>query len=267
MKAVLTLIIAAAVAPGALMITDYCVVVAHRGASRDAPENTIPAFELAWEQGADAVEADFRQAACGSIVCIHDATTGRCWDGDLEVSATGLDALQGLKPPENWHAQYPDVTIPTLADVLAVVPPGKKIYIEIKTDESIVPQILADVSSSALYYRQVVFISFSTAALRAVEQTEPATKTLWLCWLESGRNGQANPSLSSVLGTLHEIGADGVSTNSAATDRAFVAGVTAAGYEHHVWTVNDVATATQFIEWGSTSVTSDYPDILDSMRD
>src|SRR5688500_13124508 len=47
-------------------------IVAHRGASHDAPENTLASFRLAWEQGADAIEGDFRLTRDGEIVCIHD---------------------------------------------------------------------------------------------------------------------------------------------------------------------------------------------------
>ena len=56
------------------------LVVAHRGASFHAPENTLPAFKLAWEQGADAIEADFLLTKDGHIVCIHDRTTKRFCD-------------------------------------------------------------------------------------------------------------------------------------------------------------------------------------------
>ena len=52
-------------------------LVAHRGASHDAPENTLPAFELAWKQGADAIEGDFHLTSDGKIVCIHDFDTKR----------------------------------------------------------------------------------------------------------------------------------------------------------------------------------------------
>ena len=61
------------------------LIVAHRGASHDAPENTLSAFLLAWEQGADAVEGDFLLTRDGQIVCIHDKTTrrtsGQDWKG------------------------------------------------------------------------------------------------------------------------------------------------------------------------------------------
>jgi len=53
------------------------LVVAHRDASFDVPENTLPAFKLAWEQGADAIEGDFLLTKDGHIVCIHDRTTKR----------------------------------------------------------------------------------------------------------------------------------------------------------------------------------------------
>lgn len=53
------------------------IIVAHRGASKAAPENTLKAFHLAWEQGADAIEGDFHLTKDGKIVCIHDGNTKR----------------------------------------------------------------------------------------------------------------------------------------------------------------------------------------------
>ena len=61
------------------------LIVAHRGASSDAPENTLRAFRLGWEQGADAIEADFHLTRDGQLVCMHDATTGRTANADWKV--------------------------------------------------------------------------------------------------------------------------------------------------------------------------------------
>ena len=61
------------------------LIVAHRGASRDAPSNTIPAFQLAWKQGADAIEGDFHLSKDGEIVCFHDADTKRVAGTQLVV--------------------------------------------------------------------------------------------------------------------------------------------------------------------------------------
>ena len=72
------------------------LVVAHRGASRDAPENTLAAFKLAWEQGADAIEGDFLLTKDNKIVCIHDKSTGRLADRKLIVKESTLSQLREL---------------------------------------------------------------------------------------------------------------------------------------------------------------------------
>ena len=71
-------------------------MVAHRGESYDAPENTLPAFKLAWEQGADAIEGDFILTKDGHIVCIHERTTKRFCDQDLVVAKSTLKQLKAL---------------------------------------------------------------------------------------------------------------------------------------------------------------------------
>jgi glycerophosphoryl diester phosphodiesterase len=64
------------------------MIVAHRGASKEAPENTLPAFELAWKQGADAIEGDFHLTQDGHIVCIHDGNTKQVADTNLVIRNT-----------------------------------------------------------------------------------------------------------------------------------------------------------------------------------
>ena len=69
-------------------------VIAHRGASYDAPENTLAAFRLAWQQGADGIEGDFYLTADGEIVCLHDSDTGRTGDRKLSVGQSTLAELR-----------------------------------------------------------------------------------------------------------------------------------------------------------------------------
>ena len=70
------------------------MIVAHRGASGEAPENTIPAFNLAWKQGADAIEGDFHLTKDGHVVCIHDANTKKVAGKNLVVKDTTLAELK-----------------------------------------------------------------------------------------------------------------------------------------------------------------------------
>ena len=107
------------------------IVIAHRGASHDAPENTLEAFRLAWEQGADAIEGDFRLTADRRIVCIHDATTARTGDRTLRVSRSRFDALRRVDVGAWKGARWRGASIPSLEEVLACVPAGKRLFIEL----------------------------------------------------------------------------------------------------------------------------------------
>ena len=117
------------------------MIVAHRGASKQAPENTIPAFKLAWEQGTDAIEGDFQLTKDGAIVCIHDKDTKRVAGVKKIVEDTTLEELRKLDVGawfgENWRG----TVIPLISEVLAAIPDGKKIYIEIKSGPEILPKL------------------------------------------------------------------------------------------------------------------------------
>jgi glycerophosphoryl diester phosphodiesterase len=126
------------------------LIVAHRGASHDAPENTLAAFKLAWEQGADAVEGDFMLTADGEIVCFHDKTTKRLTDQDLEVSKTTLAELQNLDLG-SWKDQaFEETKIPVLSEVLATLPEGKQIFVEIKCGPEIIQPLVAELNQGGL---------------------------------------------------------------------------------------------------------------------
>ncbi len=72
------------------------MIVAHRGASGDAPENTLASFSLAWQQDADAIEGDFHLTSDGHIVCIHDSDTNRVSGTRLVINKSTLKELQEL---------------------------------------------------------------------------------------------------------------------------------------------------------------------------
>ncbi|TFH08553.1 MAG: hypothetical protein E4H08_07575 [Candidatus Atribacteria bacterium] len=243
------------------------LIVAHRGASQEAPENTIPAFELAWEQGADAIEGDFRLTQDGHIVCIHDATTGRIADADLIVSQSSLEQLRKLDAGSFMGEEFRGTVIPTLAEVLDTVPDGKKIYIEIKTDESIIPKLTAEIAASGLQDSQIVIISFNSDVIREIKAAAPQYKALWLSSFETNASGALVPTVADVMDTLDKIGADGFSSDWCLVDESTVETVTARGREYHVWSVNDLNVAETFGFWGAASITTDNPLSMSILRD
>lgn len=109
-------------------------IIAHRGASARAPENTLAAFRLAAAERADAVELDVRLAADGSLVVIHDATLQRTTNGRGRVRSATLEEIRRLDAGGWFSAKYAGERVPTLEEVLAVVPSHMGINVELKAD-------------------------------------------------------------------------------------------------------------------------------------
>ena len=234
------------------------LIVAHRGASRDAPSNTIPAFQLAWEQGADAIEADFHLSKDGKIVCFHDADTERVAGTQLVVRQSTLAELKQLDVGASHGAAFNGTRIPTIAEVFATIPQGKKIFIEVKCGAEIIPTLLNEIDQSGLTQEQIVVISFNKQVIQQLKIKAPQYKASWLCSFNKQETGEITPSLATVLKTLKQIQADGLSSNTA-VPASVIEAVSQQGYEWHVWTINDLNTARRMQALGVLSITTDVP--------
>lgn len=239
--------------------------MAHRGASRDAPENTTPAFELAWQQGADAVECDVHLTKDKKIVCIHDPDTKRVSGKRMVVRDADLNELRKLDVGSWRGKNWEGVTIPTLLDVFSLIPEQKKIVIEIKCDTEIIPHLLEDIEKSGLKYEQIVVISFDGDVLYSLKTKAPQFKTLWLSDVKKTIFGKTTPSLNTVLSDLKKIHADGFSSSYRVVDEPFVRKILTKGYEYHVWTVDDINPAIRFRNWGVQSITTNTPGRIKKM--
>jgi glycerophosphoryl diester phosphodiesterase len=243
-------------------------VVAHRGASRDAPENTLAAFSLAWKQGADAIECDVRKTKDGQLVCIHDATTKRVAGRMLSVTNSTLKTLQALDVGKWKSPDWKDERIPTLTKVLASVPADKLIFVEIKGGPTIVPLLPAAIERSQIDENQVVIISFDKKVVLKAKHTLSKAKVLLLVDFQYNRFWRSwKPSKRTVLKTMKACEADGVGVRAAApADEDFFEDIREAGGEVHVWTVNDSETATRFFGLGADSITTDRPQLIQSLN-
>ena len=239
------------------------MIVAHRGASEEAPENTLAAFRLAWERGADAIEGDFYLTSDGHIVAMHDETTKRTAGGvELRVASSTLAQLQALDVGA-WKAdRYRGERIPTLDQVLAIVPPGKKIFIEIKCGPEIVSKLRAVLHAASRPLEQVVVISFHESVIMEAKRQIPQIKACWLVGYKQDEVTKVwSPPTADVLSTLQRIGADGLDTegNRHVVDQALVQLLRARGKEIHVWTIDQPADARHFQELGVDSITTNRP--------
>lgn len=144
---------------------------AHRGASGDAPENTLPAFELAIEQGADGIELDLQRSADGHLVVIHDETIDRTSDGSGKVAALTLEELRRFDYG-NGMPGFEGTVIPTLREVLELLEPTRlTINIELKNSVELYPGMEAEakalVEEFGLAHR-VIYSSFNHYSLRSL---------------------------------------------------------------------------------------------------
>ena len=235
------------------------MIVAHRGASRHAPENTIPAFKLAWEKGADGIEGDFHLTEDGHIVCIHDKNTKRVSDRNLVIKESTLDELRELDVGAYCGKDYRGTVIPTIAEVFSTIPAQKKIYIEIKCGKKVIPKLFEEIKRSGLKQEQIVVISFNKKVIREFKAKGPHFKVFWLCGFKKDKSGKTIPSLETVLEILTQAKADGFNSSKDIISESFIRSVMEHGYEYHVWTVDDLETAKRFKRWGAKSITTNVP--------
>ena len=154
------------------------MIVAHRGSSHQAPENTLPAFELAWEQGADAVEGDFLLTGDGKIVCFHDKDTNRLTGQKLEVVQKSFADLQKLDVGKWKDEKFRGTRMPLISDVFATIPQGKKIFVEVKCGPEIVEPLIKEIEKSGLKDDQVVLICFNQDVIKQFKKAGPRTRRI-----------------------------------------------------------------------------------------
>ncbi len=262
---VLSLIVAAALLIVSIESLSAQMIVAHRGASAAAPENTLASFKLAWELGADAIEGDFYLTADGQIVTIHDDNTKRTAGKDLKVAHSTLKELKRLDVGAWKSPKFRGERIPTIEEVLAVVPEGKKILIEIKCGPEIVSRLKKALDQTSLEPAQTIVIAFDEAVVRAVKRQIPTIKVYWLVGYRQNKvTRRWKPTIKEVLAALQRTGADGLDTqaNQTIVNAEFVRAIRDAGYELHTWTIDDPKVARHFQHLGIDSITTNRPKLI-----
>lgn len=233
-------------------------IVAHRGASFDAPENTVAAVKLAWTQKADASEFDVYLTKDGKIVVIHDADTKRTAGGELKVPESTLAELRKLDAGKWKGAKFAGERIPTLEEMLATVPAGKRVFIEVKCGPEIVPELDRVLKAAKLRPEQTAVISFNAGVIAATKKARPDLPCYWVV----GLNGKGKPKTAEeLIAKAKAIKADGLdlSATPAVLDKAFGDKVKAAGLALYVWTVDDPALAKKMLAAGVESITTNKP--------
>ena len=239
------------------------VIVGHRGASFDAPENTVTAFQEAWRQDADGVEGDFYVTKDQHIVCIHDADTKRTGGRKLDVATSTLAELRKLEYGSWKDQKFRGEPIPTFAEVLAVIPRGKLFVIELKTGPEIVPLLKSELLRLKPDDKDLLIIAFNQDTVLAAKQQLPGIRAHWLTGYKQDKTtGRWSPDIKEVARALKATGADGLGTqgNRDVVTPEFVKSLRDQGMkEFHVWTVDEPADARYFQSLGAVGITTNKP--------
>jgi glycerophosphoryl diester phosphodiesterase len=235
-------------------------IIAHRGASYLAPENTMASVMLAWEKGAD-VEVDVHLSKDDRIVVIHDASTEHITEIDLKVRETTSHELRKLDMGSFKAEEFAGEQIPFLADIIKTIPPKRKLYIEIKCGKEILGFLRKLIIESGKM-SQVVIIGFNLETV-VMSKELIDVPTYWLKGTDKEEETEKwiphDPQLAQ---TAKNKGLDGLDVHYAGITKKFVDAVKASGIKLYVWTVDDPEEAVRLVELGVDGITTNRPEWL-----
>ena len=242
---------------------DRPLVWAHRGASAAAPENTLAAFALAAELGADGVELDAQRCATGEVVVFHDETLGRTAGRPGLLAQTSWSELARCDVGARFSSRFAGERVPLLAEVLARTPPTLLVNVELKCetadDRGLTAAVVEVVLASGAAAR-VLFSSFNPGCLlraRALARQIPRAHL----FERTAKFPLHGAWLGPVLGAaaLHPPASDANDAN--------VHGWRKLGYAVAPWTVDDEEQARQLLAAGCTGLITNVPDRMRRLVD
>lgn len=250
-------------------------IVAHRGASLGAPENTLAAVELAWHLGSDAVEIDVQLTRDGQLAVIHDATLNRTAQIDRQVRDVAMSDLRSIDVGSWKGDEWQNETICSLPQILATIPTDRRLFVELKGGDdtachaAILTALQRDLSDLGDTSMSVVLISFYPALLRLVKQSLSDFAAFLVVQPKpddapterpGSSAGRWIPSIDEIVDHAVSSGFDGVDlSNTPALTSDSITAIHQANLASCVWTVNSVEDARHLANSGIQSLTTDAP--------
>lgn len=243
------------------VITSGCArsleIIAHRGASYLAPENTMASVMLGWEKGAD-VEVDVYLSADKRIVVIHDSTTKRTGGTELKVKDTTSAELRKLDVGRFKADEFAGERIPFLADIVETIPPERKLYVEIKCGKEILP-FLQELIADSGKMSQIVIIGFDLDTVTMSKKVIDVP-TYWLKGTAKDKETKEwIPHDLQLIQVAEDNGLDGMDVHYAGVTKEFADSARSSGQKLYVWTVDDPAEAARLAKLGVAGITTNRP--------
>jgi glycerophosphoryl diester phosphodiesterase len=238
------------------------LVIAHRGASFVAPENTLLAFEQASRLGADAIELDAKRSRDGEVVCFHDRTLRRTAGADGTPGSRTLAELRSYDVGRWMGEAVSGQRIPTLSEVLESV--GRRLLVNIEltdywADQPRLAEAVVKIVHRHSLEQRVLLSSFQSSALVAAEAWAPEMPRArlvgptWLAWRDRF--------------SLRRAGVQAEHPHESLALPERIAAIRRAGKRVHVYTVDDPQAMKRLWSWGVDGLITDLPDVAHQMRE
>ena len=244
-------------------MTDKVLNFAHRGASHDAPENTLAAFRQAREVGADGIELDVQVSKDGEAVVIHDFTVDRTTNGQGAVKDKTLAELRELDAGSWFDERFADERIPTLEEVIVEVGQQLVLNIEIKarilSGAHLTAEVVRLIEDHNLVHR-VIVSSSNPLVLRRIKRLNPHISTGLL--YSSDLPGHL---LRTILVFLAN--PDALHPEKHLVTQEYMAWAKERGYRVNVWTVDEPGEMERLMALGVDGIITNRPKVLASLID
>ncbi|MGH7519942.1 MAG: glycerophosphodiester phosphodiesterase family protein [Gemmatimonadales bacterium] len=211
------------------------VIVAHRGSSAVAPENTLAAFRLAAEQRTDLVELDVQESSDGQVLVAHDADLMKVSGNPARIWETNAATLRAIDIGSYRDPRYAAERVPTLAEALNTCKGRCKVLVELKSYGH----------NQQLEERVVQIMDHAMA--RKIKQLRPSWRVGFL--------------VAKGMGDLTELNGDFLAVEASMATRRFVRRAHRAGQDVYIWTVNDPAWMLRGLTLGVDGLITDHPDV------
>jgi glycerophosphoryl diester phosphodiesterase len=225
------------------------LVIAHRGASAAAPENTLAAFRLAAERGADFVELDVQESKDGEVLVIHDSDLMKVGRAPMKIWETDAAQLRTVDIGSHAGPQFSAERVPRLAEVLAVCKGRTRVVVELKAygHNQRLEERVCEVVEAAGMENNCVFMSLDHGMVRKMKQLRPS----WRCGV----------LVAKALGDLTSLKADFLAVETRMATGGFVRRAHRAGQDVYVWTLNDPAWILLAMSHGADGLITDKPEL------
>lgn len=237
------------------------MVIAHRGFSGAAPENTLAAFQKAIEIGSDMIELDVQLSKDGNLVVLHDDTLERTTNGQGRVVDYTLQELKKLDAGSWFGEQFSGERIPTLKEVLELARGRVLVNIEIKHPDhgqypitDLAGQALKEVKNAGMIDR-VIFSSFNPAALEWIKKNEPRV------WVALLYHRTWNSIVEVTGGKEYSI----LNLRNSYLTKTRINKIHQEGLKVNVYTVNSEEELEQFVSWSVDGIITNHADRLISI--